>query len=265
MSFFDQIVGDIDKVQQEYLGPDYDYYKKIKTPSDLGMSGHGSIGALSSDIAGIVNYVELLVSGKGRASKTGRPLGDKFFLKTGGQCKDYKTNKLVTRSMYINNVPTADIPIISNISGMSFPEFKGLVPGTIQDLWSINPVKMFRAFTEGDEPKCAEVKLETIGSNDVIGQSSGYIPIVELMDLQSDGKIPNTIVTDDMKKALQNNDNDNNNDKETFLNMCDIMNGKSNPIQKTKSIIKQLDSISNVYIISIAIVFLYILYKMMNK
>ena len=94
MSFFDNIMGDMDNLEKEYLGPDYPYHKKISSPGHLSMSGHGSLGALASDIAGIVDYVQLLVSGSGRASKTGNPLGDRFFIKTGGQCKDYKTNKL---------------------------------------------------------------------------------------------------------------------------------------------------------------------------
>ena len=148
MSFFSNIMGDMSKLEQEYLGPDYPYYKKVSTPGELGMSGKGNMDALASDIAGITDYVQLLVSGSGRGSKTGKPLGDRFFLKTGGQCKDYKTKKLVTRSMYIDNVPTSNIPIISNMSGMSFPEFRGVVPGILEDLYDINPIKMFRAFME---------------------------------------------------------------------------------------------------------------------
>ena len=257
MSFFDNIMGDMDNLEKEYLGPDYPYHKKISSPGHLGMSSHGSLGALASDIAGIVDYVELLISGSGRASKTGNPLGDRFFIKTGGQCKDYKTNKLVTRSMYIDNVPTANLPIISNMSGISFPEFRGMVPGILEDMYDINPVKMFRAFMEGNEPVCAEVKLPVIDENDKKSTEAGYIPIVELQDLISSGKISSDVVTKRMKNAM--------NEKETFLNMCDIMNGKENPFKKSKKIIKKLDSTSNIYMLSLGIVLLYILYRVMKK
>jgi hypothetical protein len=259
MSFFDKIVTNIDDIEKEFLGPDYKYYEKISSPGELGMSSDGSISALSNDIAGIINYVELLVSGSGRASKTGKPLGDKFFIKTGGQCSDYKTNKLVTRSMYINNVPTSDIPIISNISGMSFPEFRGLIPGLVQDMYSINPIKMFRAFMEGNEPKCAEVKLDVIDENDNSSSQSAYIPIVELMDLISDGKISSDTVTSDMRKAIQTNN------KESFLNIRDIIDNKNGLNKETKKLFKGLDGVSNIYIISVSLLIFYILYKTMKR
>ena len=49
----------------------------------MGKSGDLCFG---KNIAGIINYTDILVTGKGRASKTGRPLGNKF-LKTGGKCQ----------------------------------------------------------------------------------------------------------------------------------------------------------------------------------
>ena len=274
MSFFGNLLTNMDKLEQDYLGPDYGYYKKISSPGELGMSGKGSMGALSSDIAGIVDYVKVLVSGSGRASKTGKPLGDRYFIQTGGQCKDYKTNKLVTRSMYIDNVPSSDIPFISDVTGVEFPEFRGIIPGIMDDLDAINPLKMFRAFTEGSEPACAEVTLPTIDQNDVQGTGSGFIPIVELMDLESDGKISGGTVTTAMKNALNasstsNNVNTSNNsndaNKETFLNMCDsILGNKVSDISDISNI-KRLDNISNVYMISFSLLLMYITYRMLQK
>ena len=272
MSFFSNIVDDMGKLEKEYLGPDYPYYKKIRNPKEMGMSSSGSVSALASDIDGIIRYVEVLVSGTGKGSTTGKPLGDKFFLKTGGQCKDYLTNKLVTRSMYINNVPTKKLPIISDVTGMNFSDIRGLVPGVVEDLYSINPVKMFRAFMEGNEPLCAEVNLDVVNVNDVESKQSGYIPIVELQDLQNDGKIPSGILTPNMVKKLQNNtpqNNDTTSDKETFLNICDIMNGKKLPAKQEtterKKMIKELDPLSNIYLLTLAVGMLYILYRFMKK
>lgn len=261
MGFFDKIVTDFDNIEQEFLGPDYNYHKNIRNPSELGMSGDGSISALSKDIAGIIDYVEVLVSGSGPASKTGKPLGDKFFLKTGGQCKDYKTGKNVTRSMYINNIPTSNIPIISNLSGMSFPEFRGIVPGMLEDIYAINPVKMFRAFTEGNDPVCGEVVLETIDSNNNRKRQSAYIPITELKDLQGDGKIPKGTVTNEMLKTLDKSSN-----KETFVNLCDVINGCKERNETIDNItIKYPNATSRIYLFLIALILLYISYRLMKK
>lgn len=269
MSFFTNILGDMSSLETEFLGPEYPYYKKIKTPGELGMSGHGSVDALADDIGGIMKYVEVLVSGTGGGSTTGKPLGDKFFLKTGGQCKDYLTDKLVTRSMYINNIPTKKLPIISDLTGMNFSDLRGLVPGVVEDMYDINPVKMFRAFMEGNEPLCAEVKLDVVDVNDRKSQESGHIPIVELLDLESSGKIPKGKVTTNMNKVYQAslNNNDSDSDQETFLNICDIMNGRKVPVpkQEPKKVIKELDPMSNLYLITLSLGMLYIIYKLMKK
>lgn len=262
MGFFDKIVTDFDNIEQEFLGPDYSYHKNIRNPSQLGMSGDGSISALSDDIAGIIDYVEVLVSGTGPASKTGKPLGDKFFLKTGGQCKDYKTGKNVTRSMYINNVPTSNIPIISNLSGMSFPDFRGIVPGMLEDIYAINPLKMFRAFMEGNDPICAEVVLDTIDANNNRRRQSAYIPIAELKDLQGDGKIPKGTVTNEMLNALNKSV-----DKETFINLCDVINGCKERQETIESIYIKPPSnkLSSLYYLFVAFLLFYISYRMMKK
>ena len=129
-NFFQSVVDDAEKVEEELLGPDYKYYEHIKTPEELGMSDAGTISALGKDINGIINYVELLVTGRGDANKSkgGRPLGDRFFLKTGGQCKDQATGKLVDRYMYIDNVPDGAIPFVSSGIGYKFTTFEGLIP-----------------------------------------------------------------------------------------------------------------------------------------
>jgi hypothetical protein len=222
MSFFKDIVTDINKVEEKFLGPDYPYYKKIATPGKLGVSGEGSIKALDNDIAAIVSYVEVLVSGSGAGNIPGKPLGNKFFLETGGQCKDYKTNKNVTRSMYINNVPTGDIPIVSNLSGMKFPGLKGLVPGIMSDMYAINPLKMFSAFMEGSEPLCAEVNLPVRNVDDVESTQSGYIPISELKDMAGDGIIPEKTVTEVMTRSLDKNVSGSTT-KEGFINLCETI------------------------------------------
>ena len=75
------------------LGPSYDYWKSIKQPSEMGMSPGFSLGALATNVDGLLSYVEVLISGSGNASVTGKPLGNKFFLKTTGKCSEISIEK----------------------------------------------------------------------------------------------------------------------------------------------------------------------------
>jgi hypothetical protein len=75
------------------LGPSYDYWKSIKQPSEMGMSPGFSLGALATNVDGLLSYVEVLISGTGNASVTGKPLGNKFFLPTTGQCSETTAEK----------------------------------------------------------------------------------------------------------------------------------------------------------------------------
>ena len=160
--FFSDIMTDMKGMEQSLLGPDYLYWKRILKPSDMGMSDDGNFSTLANNIGGLINYVEVLVSGKG-GSTTGGPLGDKFFLKTGGQCTDVASGNLVDRYIYINNIPNGNIPFISSgLGGTDFTEFEGLIPGTLSDLGKLNPLGIFKSFMMGEYPPCMSVKLETV-------------------------------------------------------------------------------------------------------
>ena len=76
-----------------FLGESYDYWKSIKQPSAMGMSPGFSLDALATNVDGLLSYVEVLISGTGNASVTGRPLGNKFFLKTMGKCSETTAEK----------------------------------------------------------------------------------------------------------------------------------------------------------------------------
>jgi hypothetical protein len=209
-NFFQNVVDDAEKVEEELLGPDYKYYEHIKTPEELGMSDSGTISALGKDINGIINYVELLVTGRGDANKSkgGRPLGDRFFLKTGGQCKDQATGKLVDRHMYIDNVPDGAIPFVSSGIGYKFTTFEGLIPGILSDIDKINPMDMFKAFSQDSEPACREITLETIGKDGTVGSETRFLPLDEIAVIEANNKKQKIIVkptykeTDAFKPAL---------------------------------------------------------------
>jgi len=76
-----------------FLGESYDYWKSIKQPAAMGMSPGFSLDALATNVDGLLSYVEVLISGTGNASVTGKPLGNKFFLETKGQCSETTAEK----------------------------------------------------------------------------------------------------------------------------------------------------------------------------
>jgi hypothetical protein len=74
--------ADADTSSSSFLGDSYPYYKYVLTPSELGMSDKGNLKTLGKDVDGLISYTALLVEGNSKASATGKPLGNKFFLKT---------------------------------------------------------------------------------------------------------------------------------------------------------------------------------------
>uniref|UniRef100_A0A6C0B1D8 Uncharacterized protein n=1 Tax=viral metagenome TaxID=1070528 RepID=A0A6C0B1D8_9ZZZZ len=161
-NIFEEVKTNAVGIEQKLLGPDYPYWENIKDPKALGMSDEGSLQTMAKDIDGLIQYVEVLVTGKG-ASKTGGPLGNKFFLQTGGKCKDVKTGQEVDRYVYINNVPMGNIPFISSGLGTNFSDFKGLIPGTMGNLNVLNPFTILSSFTSGATPDCQEITMQVVG------------------------------------------------------------------------------------------------------
>ena len=78
--FFSDALNNADQLEQELLGPDYEYYKFVKTPAQIGMSNKAK--DLITDFKGIAGYVDVLLFGGGKAQSGSQPLGDKFFLTT---------------------------------------------------------------------------------------------------------------------------------------------------------------------------------------
>ena len=182
-SFFKNIAKGAVDLEESMLGPDYKYFKYIRSPGQLGVSGSGNMDAMAKDVGGIINYVELLVSGGGRASKTGEPLGPKFYVKTAGKCKDVATKKVVPRYIYIDNVPDGNIPLISSGLGVNFSEFRGLLPGILEDAGALNPMSMFSAFQQGATPDCKEVNFLVQGDDRANHPTSGHVAVAGAISL----------------------------------------------------------------------------------
>jgi hypothetical protein len=246
-NIFNEVLQNAKAAEEKYIGPDYPYYKYIKTPSQLGMSGDGNLNQLGKDIDGLVNYVEVLVTGQGNATTTGRPLGNKFFLKTGAKCSDKNTGQDVDRYIYIDNVPEGNIPFISSGLGVNFSEFKGLIPGTISNLNAFNPMTIFQSFLAGSKPDCQELTMETI---DIYNNRSTQSHFVTLTDIKN----MDPCVFPDKKNPITGAGC-----QETFSNM-DLSNAGCYTCYKIPD-----DPISKLYFASLGALGIYILYRIMVK
>ena len=243
-NLFEEVLDDVKKVEEKLLGPSYPYWKNIKDPTQIGMSDNGSLSTLGKDIDGLVNYVELLVTGSGNASVTGRPLGNKFFLKTGGKCVDTITGEDVDRYIYINNVPQGNIPFISSGMGKNFSDFKGLIPGVVSDLNVLNPFAIMQSFLSGSKPPCQAITMQTIDVNNIPSMETHFV------------------TTTDIK----------NTDPCSFPNRINPVNGKVcseafQPMVTASSSSPSLpdDPIVQLYFASLSILTIYIFYNLINK
>ena len=180
---FQEVLTDAKGVEEKLMGPSYPYYKNIKSPSEIGMSSKGSLTTLGKDIDGLIQYVELLVSGNSKASKTGGPLGNQFFLQTGAKCMDQATQRQVDRFIYVNNVPVGNIPFISSGLGVNFSEFKGLIPGTMGNLNALNPFTIMQAFMSGSTPPCQEITMQTIDVNNNKSSETHFVTLVDIQNM----------------------------------------------------------------------------------
>ena len=254
-NIFQEVLNDPAGVEEKLLGPTYPYYKNIKTPSQIGMSDKGTIQQMAKDVNGLINYVELLVQGKSKASATGGALGNKFFLQTGAKCKaldkcsdksDTSTCEQVDRYIYVNNVPQGNIPFISSGLGVNFSEFKGLIPGTMSNLNVLNPFALTRAFLSGSTPDCQEITMQTI---DVKNNKSSETHYVTLNDIQA---------MDPCSFPKKKNPVTKSKCKETFQNGRDEVSKDASPVMTD-------DPLGQLYLASLAGIGIYILYRFIEK
>lgn len=247
-SFFTDVAGGVENVQKDYLGPTYLYHKQIKSPAEIGMSPNGDMASLSKDIGGITNYISLLVSGQSRASKTGGPLGNKFFLKTGGSCEpNDKKGNTVDRYVYINNVPNGSIPFISSGIGQNFKSFRGIIPGIMGNIAELNPLEVVAGLSQKGKPKCTNVTLQTIDVNNKKNSETHYVADMDLANL-SGCNFPNSKnpVSGKVTSGCS----------EGFELINDFINKKKN---------KQKDLGLNMYNISFSVLLLYLLFLLQKK
>jgi len=254
-NIFQQVISDAQGVETELLGPVYPYYQNINTPSSIGISSDGSISALTSDIEGIIAYVELLVQGGGNASSTGNPLGNQFFLKTGAKCMDTETNEEVDRYIYVNNIPNGNIPFISSGLGMDFSEFKGLVPGAMSDLNVLNPYALLQSFMSGSTPPCQSLTMQVTDNNNNSYNETNYVTLTDIQNMDP-CNFPggsNPITGKSCVEEFTNNNNSGNQNSNLTKN------------SKDNGLLLPKDTMVQLYFLGLAAIGVYILYKVMEK
>ena len=160
----------------------YNYTKFIKTPKEMGIKVGDSLSNVENGVAGIFSYVKLLVEGRSKASKTGKPLGNKYFLKTTENCVNQNTGKKEKRSLYFDNIPTGNLGILKD-TGNEFSEFRGLVPGAIENVMALGKIDFFSVFTQTGLPKCLPVKLKTIDINNREGDDTQFVTVSDIKEI----------------------------------------------------------------------------------
>jgi hypothetical protein len=232
---------------------DYPYQDNIRQPNQIGMNDNGTIPQLGRNINGLTEYIKLLVTGNSRASATGGPLGNKYFLKTGAKCqaldtcKSDETGNVVCeetdRFLYINNIPSGNIPLISSGMGINFSEFRGLLPGAMEKLNVLNPAAIFRAFKDGSSPKCQKITMQIVDNKNNSYQQSNYVTLGDIKSMDSCW-FPN-----------KTNPITNNSCREAF----------QNPVASNAAPIMSDDPIDQLYFVGLAGIGIYIFYRIMEK
>jgi len=148
----------------------YSYTNNIKNTSEMGISSSGDLQTIGNDITGMTSYVDLLITGGGKASKTGQPLGNKYFMNTKTTCVDINdTSTQVDRYIYINNVPGGALG--------------GLVPGILSNMENISvtsPEAIYSAFKQYGGIPCQQVTLETIDTNNNVSSETQYLSTLDI-------------------------------------------------------------------------------------
>ena len=156
--------------------PPYSYLRFIKSPSEMGMSDAGNLETIERDINGLISYVELLVDGPSKASKAQNngPLGNQFFVETTAKCTAYVGGipTSVARSIYVNNIPNGGI---GAAPGANLPEFRGLIPGMMSSLDTLDPSRMAESISNAGTSECISVTLNVMDDKNNTVPSTNYI------------------------------------------------------------------------------------------
>jgi len=154
----------------------------------------------------------------------------------------------VDRYIYVDNVPSGNIPFISQGLGVNFSNFRGLIPGAMEDLNVLNPYTIMQSFLAGSTPPCQNLTMQTVDVNNNKSSETHYVTLVDIQNMNpctfSNGKNP--ISGKSCRQAFQNISQINGDDYEEQIKLPQ-------------------DPIAQLYFLSLSAISIYILYRLMEK
>jgi len=213
----------------------------------------------------------VLLLSDSKASKTGHALGNKYFLNTGGQCcpttdknpwggTPCDKSKLVDRYIYIDTIPTGQLPFINPENFSKPAEFTGLLPGILEDVFKI-PIEisgLLGALVEPVHPPCIKLKLDVINTKNEKSTEEHYVASSDIVGMR-----PSDFVYSGSVNPISGRPN-----TELFSNMntnqCEIIIPGLNDLN-TNSLENNIflkEPIIALYFILLIILALYIFYKL---
>lgn len=133
----------------DILGPSYDYSANIPGPNSLGVGSDGSFSQIGSNMNAVTTYIKTLITGD-------PPLGNQYFVNTGGQCICGQDGSTQNRYNYINNKSTGKDLIPQGLNDLSFlsSDLNGIIPGIVGDIEGLDPAYLFTSLMESGTPSC---------------------------------------------------------------------------------------------------------------
>lgn len=160
-SLWTDISNKSSNVETNIIGPDYSYANNISGPAALGIGSNGTFSQLVSNAEGIAYYVEQLITGN-------PPLGNQFFINTGGTCTA-TDGSIQSRSNYINNMSSGAAALPPAMSELG-SDFNGLIPGVVDDIEGLNPLHLFNSMMADASPACSCYQCPTTS-----GRTYGFL------------------------------------------------------------------------------------------
>jgi hypothetical protein len=143
------------------LGPYYSFGDQLPTPSELGIHRSGWVPDVLRAAGGINYYVDAIGFGESTTFSrelvgNQRPLGLRFFIKTGQQCSNG-----ADMYEYVNTVPSGMPGVVGEkVKGTLGVDLRGMAPGIMEDAAeAMNPLPIFKATMESGYAKCKQVTL----------------------------------------------------------------------------------------------------------
>lgn len=280
--------------------PKYNYGSFIDSTSELGVTsevGDGNgINQISKNMGALIDYIDnVLITGNGSGNKGyslsdpnlgNHPLGNAYFYSSGLNCIDPDTKKSIPAYMYMNNVPLGNIPLISSLAGgKDFQNLRGLIPGMFEDLEGFDPNEFLAALEIGEQSQCVYPELPVTNiskdGNKYNDDNNGLPRTYYENDPDSNTKKSRPMfksyakLIDPCLFKLQENKHTNPpkqcNEPFSNINPLPLNNllpsNNSSPLNNKGNLPFQMsdDVLIQIYFIAVAILFLFILLKMLHK